>query len=89
MRYLPMHLRPPGVCPVCERPLVFTGKRWQDPGQHRGKGRPHVCPEERIACGAMMPQARMRCARLPGHTTEHRSSYALENARRTRTGIGL
>ena len=80
-----MQLRPPGVCPVCERPLVFTGKRWQDPGR-RG---PHVCPTERRSCGVMMPNAHLRCARTPGHGTEHRSSYALENARRMRTGIGL
>jgi len=80
-----MVLRPPGVCPVCERPLVFTGKRWQDRGRHG----PHVCPEERPCCGAMMRQAHERCARRPGHTTEHRTSYALENARRMRTGISV
>lgn len=33
-------------------------------------------------CGAWMPYARAGCARRPGHTTEHRSAYAMENAAR-------
>jgi len=40
----------------------------------------------RDTCGTWMPKAKAPCARRPGHTTEHRSPYALDNllARRRR-----
>lgn len=33
-------------------------------------------------CAAWMPKARASCARRTGHAYEHRSAYALDNARR-------
>ena len=84
MRLLPMELRLPGVCSSCRQPVVFTGKRWQDPGRQSA----HVCPVERPVCGAWMPNNRERCARRPGHTGVpgrgygHRSATALQNAAR-------
>jgi len=84
MMLLPVELRLPGVCAGCRAPVVYTGKRWQDPGR-RG---PHVCPEDRPTCGAWMPNNRERCARRPGHAGGyghgygHRSAAAMANARR-------
>ena len=78
MRLLPMELRLPGVCSSCRQPVVFTGKRWQDPGRQSA----HACPVERAVCGAWMRYAQERCARRPGHRFEHRSRYALQNAAR-------
>ena len=78
MRLLPMELRLPGVCSSCRQPVVFTGKRWQDPGRQSA----HVCPVERPVCGAWMRVSRERCARRPGHRFEHRTAYALQNAAR-------
>lgn len=75
----PGHL--PGVCIVCRADVVWNGKRWRNPGQRSGR---HVCPADRPTCGAWMPIARERCARGPGHSgvDQHRSAYALDNARR-------
>ena len=78
MRLLPMRLRPAGVCPPCGRSLVFTGKRWQEPGKQAA----HVCPPVRRTCGVWMRVAGERCARKPGHGYEHRTRYALDNAAR-------
>lgn len=82
-----MKIRLPGRCVVCAADVVWTGKSWKDrrPVSARVR-RKHVCRADRPACGALMPLARERCARRPGHTTEHRSRYALENARWMRTG---
>jgi hypothetical protein len=74
----------PGRCQVCGGDVAWNGKMWRDIGQ-RGKGR-HVCPDDRPRCNMVMRNALERCARLPGHTTEHRTAYALANARRMRTG---
>lgn len=30
----------PGVCIVCRDPVVWSGKRWRNPGQRSGR---HVC----------------------------------------------
>jgi hypothetical protein len=78
-----MHLRLPGRCATCGGAIVFDGKRWVD--------RPrvvHVCPVERPTCGELMRYAKERCARTPGHRFEHRSRYAMDNARRMATGRG-
>lgn len=72
-----MELRLPGRCAGCGAAVLFTGKRWQDAGRRAA----HVCPQERSECGAWMRNARVRCARRPGHGYEHRSRYALDNAR--------
>lgn len=77
----------PGRCSVCGAFVRWRGRHWRDPGTNR-LGRIHVCPQDRALCGAFMPYARERCARKPGHTTEHRTAYALENAARMRTGVG-
>lgn len=69
-----------GECIVCRCHVLWDGRKWKDPG--RGMGTKHVCPTERPTCGAWMPQARERCARRPEHTTEHRTAYAMANARR-------
>jgi hypothetical protein len=66
-------MRLPGVCISCREPVVWNGKHWRAPGQW---GRAHVC---QVACGALMPLALERCARRPGHTTPHRSRYAMDN----------
>lgn len=71
-------MRLPGVCIVCRDPVVWNGKSWKAPGQW---GQRHVCRADRATCGAWMPYARERCARRPRHTTEHRTRYALDNAR--------
>lgn len=70
----------PGVCIVCRRDVVWSGKRWRNPGQRSGR---HICPIDRPTCGAWMPHARERCARGPIHTAgAHRTAYAMDNARR-------
>lgn len=79
MRYLPMNLRVPGVCATCRQSVTFDGKRWTD-----RPGSSHACPKP--ACGAVMPYLHEPCARTRGHRYEHRSRYALENARIMRTG---
>jgi hypothetical protein len=71
----------PGVCVVCRAPVVWRGKSWKNPGQW---GQRHRCPADRPICGAMMRYAGERCARKPGHTTEHRTAYALANDARSR-----
>lgn len=77
-------LRLPGRCIVCGADVVWNGKMWRNPGQ-KGTGR-HVCSADRPRCNVVMRNALERCARRPGHTTEHRTAYALANARRMRTG---
>jgi hypothetical protein len=77
-------IRLPGRCQVCNVALVWDGKRWKEPRQ--GAGRRHVCREDRPTCGAWMPYIRERCARGPGHITEHRSRYAMDNALRMASG---
>lgn len=63
----------------CGTDVVWSAGRWRNVGQRSGR---HVCPPTRERCGAFMPMHRDRCARKPGHGYEHRSEYALENARR-------
>jgi hypothetical protein len=76
----------PGVCIVCREPVEYRAKRWRVPGARLG--RVHECPAERAACGRLMPRARERCARRPGHTTECRTRYAMDNAaRRWTSGV--
>ena len=41
-------------------------------------GRPVIDPSE--ACGYYMPLAKEPCARTPGHTSDHATRYALDNA---------
>lgn len=73
----------PGRCVVCGHDVVWYVGHWRDPKKaSRGVGKRHVCPDERPVCGAFMPYARERCARRPGHGYEHRTLYAIENARR-------
>jgi hypothetical protein len=72
----------PGVCKGCGLPVVWTGKRWRNPGQRSGH---HACkPDGFIICGAFMPQAKERCARRLGHTDHHSTRYAMDNAARSR-----
>lgn len=73
-------MRLPGRCVVCRRDVVWTGRQWKDGANLR---RRHVCPAERPVCGARMIYEQ-RCARRPGHTTEHRTAYALANAARSK-----
>lgn len=35
-----------------------------------------------LQCGAKMPNAKDRCARIKGHGYNHRSAYAMSNERR-------
>lgn len=83
VRNLPPALRPVGTCIVCHAPVLFSGKTWKEPGQRRGR---HSCPVERAVCGARMPRYGELCQRRPGHLTEHRSAYALANARYMKSG---
>jgi hypothetical protein len=74
----------PGRCMTCGASVSWYARAWREPRRPLN-GKPahrHVCAEDRAVCGAFMPQVRERCARRPGHAWEHRSSYALENARR-------
>ena len=51
---------------------------------HHGVGtghRPRFARASVPTCGAWMPKYGELCARRPGHRWEHRSEYALENAR--------
>jgi hypothetical protein len=82
-----MKIRLPGRCPVCSADLVWTGKRWRTAPLTRG-GYAHVCPQDRPLCNALM-RYRERCARRPGHLYEHRTLYAMENARRMASGRGV
>lgn len=75
----------PGICIICRNPVVYASKRWRDP-YLRGKGKPHVCPVDRPTCGAWMRNARERCARAPGHANDHRTRWAMDNARAMATG---
>lgn len=83
-----MKIRLPGRCPICDADLVWTGKRWRTAPLTQGN-QAHVCPIERPLCNALMPYYGDRCARRPGHLYEHRSPYAMENARRMATGRGV
>jgi hypothetical protein len=78
----------PGVCIVCRERVHWWDGAWRQyrPGR---RFRRHECNPERPRCNALMPYAEGRCARRPGHRHEHRSAYALENARRMNSGIGL
>jgi len=78
-----MIARLPGACVVCRRPVWWGGKSWREGTRH---GVRHVCPSDRPTCGAWMRYARERCARRPGHTTAHRTQYALDNAMRAAVG---
>lgn len=69
----------PGRCMACGADVIWTGKSWKKPGKG---GARHVCPTDRPVCGAFMRNARERCARRGGHGYEHRTAYAMENARR-------
>jgi hypothetical protein len=73
----------PGVCIVCRSAIWWGGRSWRD---GNGRGARHICVSDRPTCGAWMPFARERCARRPGHGTEHRTAYSMENARFMRTG---
>jgi hypothetical protein len=72
-----------GRCVGCGADVRWYAKAWREIRRPRTKPAPrHVCREDRAVCGAFMPKARTRCARLPSHAWEHRSPYAMENARR-------
>jgi hypothetical protein len=73
----------PGVCAICRRPVFWGGRSWREGS---GRGARHHCPSDRLECGAWMRYARERCARRPGHTTEHRTQYALDNQYRLHMG---
>lgn len=77
-------MRLPGVCIVCRR-AVWLARRgeWRE---GNAKGVRHICPSYRPTCGAVMRYAGERCARRPGHTTEHRTRYALDNQYRRHRG---
>ncbi len=70
----------PGVCIKCRARVVWNGRYWRRP--ERGYMGPHVC----WPCWAWMPVAQEKCARPEGHKGEHRSAYAIENARYMATG---
>lgn len=74
-------IRLPGVCIVCRESVVWTGKQWK---AATNLERTHTCPEDRAVCGAWMPNAKERCARRPGHVTQHLTAYAIANAARAR-----
>jgi hypothetical protein len=68
-----------GRCMGCGADVRWYAKAWRDtPRSGRKVGPQHVC----VLCGAFMPKAGSRCARLRGHAWEHRSIYAMTNARR-------
>ena len=74
-------MRLPGVCIVCRQNVWWNSRSWRD-----RNGKAHACPMERPVCGGWMPVAKERCARPPGHTTEHRTRYAMDNAYYMKTG---
>lgn len=49
----------------------------------------HEPERRRPTCGFWMPNAKEPCARKPGHGYEHRTRYAMENARRMSSGFGM
>ena len=77
-------MRLPGTCIVCRQPVVWNGIAWRRPSG----GANHACPTERPTCGAWMPQARERCARGPWHRGDHRSRYAMDNERVSKSPRG-
>ena len=77
-------IRLPGTCVVCRRSVMWTGKRWRNVNGRLGAV--HTCPPDRPTCGYWMPVVKERCARPPHSNGDHRSIYALENARRMSMG---
>ena len=73
-------MRLPGICSTCRRTVIWTGTRWRD--LHRDSIG-HKCHP---VCGVVMAITKEPCARQPGHTTEHRSRYAMDNALEMKTG---
>lgn len=73
----------PGRCITCGADVVWSRRAWRRPGQG---GHLHRCAPDRPLCAAWMPYARERCARGPGHLTEHRTAYAMANQYRAHTG---
>lgn len=74
-------------CSSCRRNTIWNGSDWRNLGRQYQSagiwfGRKHVCRPERPTCGVWMPTAKERCARGPGHGWEHRTAYAMDNARR-------
>ncbi len=68
---------------VCFDAVQWYRRAWRDPAPtSHHTGRVHACRSDRPTCGEWMRYAKERCARRPGHTTEHRTLYAVENARR-------
>lgn len=74
-------IRLPGVCRICRRAVVWTGRSWKEASNLR---RRHVCPTDRPTCGAMMRYLHEPCARTPWHHGDHRSAYAMANQRRAK-----
>ena len=75
----------PGRCVVCGAAVEWRAKAWRS-SNRVGQWRQHRCPADRLTCGAPMPYAHERCASRPGHGTEHRTAYAMENQRRAKRG---
>ncbi len=72
----------PGICRGCGNAVVYTSRHWRNPAT---LGR-HVCPPDRPTCGVWMRNARELCGRAPGHRTEHRSRWAMDNQLQMVTG---
>jgi hypothetical protein len=70
----------PGRCMGCGVAVEWHGRVWRPRGSTRHHA--HQCRTDRDKCGAWMPYVEERCARRPGHGFEHRTAYAMENARR-------
>jgi hypothetical protein len=63
----------PCPCSICGRLLTWNGRRWLPAHLHD-------------TCDAWMPYAKERCARRRGHGYEHKTRWALDNAREAATG---
>jgi hypothetical protein len=75
----------PGRCMGCGTRVWWNGKRWRNDDQRSGG---HVCPSDRAECGYLMPHAKERCARKPGHADSHRSRWVMDDtARRKRRHV--
>lgn len=70
-------------CQNCRRPVVWdrVGTYWQLIDAHRKRA--HHCPP---ICGALLPIAGDRCARMLAHSGSHRSRWAMDNDARARSG---